>query len=85
MKGAIMMAAALAVAGCVQAEVVPGPGGQSAVLIDCSDSWSDGDCYREAAKQCPAGYELLPPPAVTSTSSRTSIFVRCTGGVKAKQ
>ena len=85
MKGMTMIAAVLAVAGCVQTEVVPGPGGQPAVLIDCSDAWSDGDCYREAEKQCPAGYELLPPPAVAATYSQTVILVRCTGEVKAEQ
>lgn len=85
MKGAIIMAAVLVVTGCVQAEIVPGPDGQPAVLIDCSDSWSDGDCYREAAKHCPSGYELLPPPTVTSYTPRTFIFVRCTGVVKAKK
>ena len=83
MRGAIMAVAALAVAGCVEADVVPGPGGQPAVLIDCSNAWSDGDCYREAAKQCPAGYELLPSPAKSSQSSQTTIFVRCTPGAKA--
>lgn len=85
MKSSIIMAAALAVAGCVQTEVVPGPGGRQAILIDCSDAWSDGDCYREAAKQCPGGYELLQPPAANATPPQTHIFVRCMGGVKAKQ
>lgn len=85
MRGAIMMAATLAITGCVQTELVPGPDGKLAVLIDCSDAWSDGDCYREAAKQCPVGYELLPPPAVTSDYPRTFILVRCTGAAKTKK
>ena len=77
LKGLMVTAAALAVAGCTSSEAVPGPDGQSAILIDCSDAFSYGDCYREAEEQCPAGYELLPPPAVSSTNSQTVILVRC--------
>ncbi len=47
MKGAIMMAAALAVAGCVQAEVVPGPSGQAVDLSNLDPQqrgWIEASC-----------------------------------------
>ena len=53
----IVLLAICALSGCATDQIVPGPNGKSAHLIDCGTD--PGECYKKAGKVCPNGYSLV--------------------------
>ncbi len=48
----------LLIAGCATSKPIQGPNGTRAFLISCGSAVID-QCYEEAAKTCPSGYNFL--------------------------
>lgn len=69
----IAILVAISITACATSERVPGPDGHTAFSIECG-TMVIGECYRQAARDCPGGYTLI---SSQNTYNANQIFVQC--------
>lgn len=82
MKSLILLSALMLVAACntTSAREFKAPDGRTAYLVQCDTvALSMADCYAEATRICPAGYELLNRTEVAGDRVIRNIEIACKG------
>jgi hypothetical protein len=72
--------AAASLAGCASAQRAPLPGGGQGYMVSCSGiQHTLADCYAEAAKVCPAGYDVATKDLTSTVLNpfQRSMLVSC--------